>query len=214
MTVAFGAAIDLGSTAVSAGASFLEQSPNDNCSFMPSTQCTGASFFTPTFINVSALQGDSLEIIGQGTICFFMGTTCVTGSPMVMGVFSTTNTLLSSSNLNRVTGAIQTGLPNVTTSTFFGPGGTSDPADPINTTIAQDFLIPTTLTGVTVTVPVNAQFLVVGIEDSFYSDNFGNVSVHLINLGAVAAVPEPGTFGVALAALAGLVAARKKLFRS
>jgi len=225
---AFGGIISLGSQSVSVGATFLEQSSNDNCSVMASAQCTGASFFAPTFINLVALgvnPGDTLQIIAGGSICYVGGSTCSYVSPIEVGVFDTNTTLLGPSNLNRLPGAVASELPNATTSAFYGP---------INTTISQDFRVPGG-TGVTVTVP-NAQYLVVGIKDSFFSDNMGNAWVQLYKIATdpiipppppvvppppvdpppppVVPTPEPGTFGVALAGILAFAAGRKRLHRS
>jgi hypothetical protein len=75
-----------------------------------------------------------------------------------------------------------------------------------STTIPQDFLINNNLI---VTVPTGATDLFIGVDDNFFSDNTGNVSVTVTGL----LVPEPGAFALLLTGFAAL-AGRKLLTRS
>jgi hypothetical protein len=77
----------------------------------------------------------------------------------------------------------------------------------VNTTIPNDFYIPTGA-GITLVVPAGANYLVLGIVDSYYSDDSGNpmVTVNEITppIPPQSSVPEPATlgfFGIGAAAL-------------
>jgi hypothetical protein len=78
----------------------------------------------------------------------------------LVGVFSSTDVLLSSTDPHRVPGAIDTGTEVVTLPTFVGTQSTDIP---------EDFAIMGT--GTVLTIPVGAQFLFVSPNDSYYSDN-------------------------------------------
>ena len=81
--------------------------------------------------------------------------------------------------------------------------------DSQSTTIAQDFqVLDSPYGGTTVVVPNSANFLIIGVLDSFYADNTGNLSVEL-TLDPSSGVPEPGSYAMVLAGVAGLVALRR-----
>lgn len=108
----------------------------------------------------------------------------------MIAVFSSSNSILTSSNLNRVPGAIAAGTSYFSEATFFGS---------LATDIPQDFIIDSgngaipgapVVTSVDITVPVGAQFLFVSSYDSHYSTNNdpnGNYAV------SITLVPEPGS---------------------
>ncbi|MBZ5602027.1 MAG: hypothetical protein LAO79_06955 [Acidobacteriia bacterium] len=180
------------SFAVNAGGTYLELAAEDTCSwFAASGQCTGPAFFDPTVIAVT--PGSTIQLFALGSINY--GT--MTAAPLFGALFSTDGNLGASTSLNRVTGAVAAGSPNpyvVTTTNSYFAG---------NNDISQDFQVGTSV--VTVVVPNNANFLFVGVLDSFYADNSGNASITLNEL----ATPEPATYALALAGLAALLFVRK-----
>jgi hypothetical protein len=159
--------------------------------------------FAPTILDLTALgvsPGNILQLTVSGNICY--GIVCF--GPLVDALFSSTNTLLASNNLTRVTGSL--GLPNASGSPglntqastmWFGSGND----------IPNDFI----LNGGSVVVPVGAQFLFLGIFDSFYADNTGNASVTITDLGDPVGNPEPATW-IYMASGVGLLAAARKRF--
>ncbi len=170
-------ATSLGFFAVSPQGTFLLQAPGDVCSEYNIAGCN----MTPTFINLTALgvtAGESLTITDVGGLCIYSMENCTVypAGPDNMGaVFSSTNTLLDPSNQNRLPDQIAPGAG----ATLIG----NNPniyaiAGNLNTTIPDDFYISTT-----VIVPQNANYLVVGVLDSAYSDNSSNY------LGVMLSVP-------------------------
>ena len=196
-----GIIVDLGTFDVSAGATFLAQSSQDNCGFVThSAQCTGASFFAPTVVDLSTLgsgvgAGDSLLMTVHGTECY-LGSTC-SSPPNIGALFSATSTWLPSSSNPVPDGISAPGQNFVTTSMWFGGDNTN----------THDFKISGS-TPPWVDVPVGAKFLFIGIFDSFYADNTGNVSITLSidppGDSLLPAVPEPGTYLLALGGFAAL----------
>ena len=162
---------------------------------------------TPTFINLVSLgvqAGDSIMITASGGLCFYAGPNCTVYPPDLGGVFSTSTVLLDKSVQNRLPGAIAPGagatLIGINPNLFTFAGN-------LDTTISQDFYIP-----VTVVVPANANYLVVGVLDSAYTDNSSNnLGVNLSDLGNVsgqssgASVPEPNTYVLTLSGMGALV---------
>lgn len=202
--------INLGNFGLSASATFLEQYQGppfgDNCvsGYGAPVGCS-ASMFAPLILNLTSLgvnPGDTLQLTSVGSICYgAFGTNC--GAASLEALFSSTNNLLDSSNLNRVTGAL--GPPSVASGTLVTPttsvwaNGAS-----VSNDISQDFAA----NGVSVIVPNGALFLFIGVSDSYWVDNSGNSSINLVDTAPVA-TPEPGTYVLALAGLAGLLALRK-----
>jgi hypothetical protein len=116
----------------------------------------------------------------------------------LVGVFSSSPSLLPGSNLNRVVGAIDAGTDWVTPPTNMGL---------LSTDIAQDFMIATStgsVTSVTIQVPVGARYLFVTPNDSFFGDNQNPDGDYGVNITGV-----PGPSGLALAGIGvlGLAAA-------
>jgi hypothetical protein len=103
----------------------------------------------------------------------------------LLGVFSTDTTLLDPVLLHRVPGAVSAGLYNFSGGTW--PGG--EPTD-----IAEDFLIGRP--GMTVVIPLGANYLFVTPADIYYRDNSdpnGNLGVTL-TLVSTSSVPPSGTY--------------------
>ncbi|GEM_PF-4730685 len=199
--------INIGTFSVGPKSTFLEQTSQDNCSWAAAGPGCTAAMFAPTILDLSALgvnPGDVLQLTVSGNICY--GIICF--GPLVDALFSTTNTLLSSNNPSRVPGALgppaSSGSPGLLTEAsnmYFG--GSND--------IAGDFI----LNGGSVVVPTGAQFLFLGIFDSFYADNSGNASVTIIDNGdPVSANPEPGTWVLMASGIGVLTAARKRFTRN
>ena len=204
--------ISLGSFAVSPEGTFLMQDPNDTCS--QSFAAAGCNM-TPTFISLSALgiwAGDTIAIADLGELCVYRGAGCLmyAASATYLGaVFDSNNVLLGPGNLNRLPGAIASGLPNIESTAL------NEYYTGLSTTISQDFYVPAT-----VVIPAGAQYIVVGVLDSFFADNSGNGTLG-VNLTLVAdppppvsdppdppadppAIPEPGTSMLVLTGVAGL----------
>ena len=148
----------------------------------------------PAIIQLSALTtpvhaGDTIVIQRLGAVKFNASDTLETGTEM-SGVFSATNTLLSSGNLLRVPDAIDAGV-DFTSPTLAGG---------VSTDITQDFHIDDAQAGlnrhfssVTIQVPQGANYLFVGIVDNVYSDNVdtnGDFGV------SVTLVPEPASLAI------------------
>lgn len=111
-----------------------------------------------------------------------------------LGLFSSSNTLLAASQLNRVPGALASdGTPIVTEATFFG-GQTTD--------IAEDFGFDSP-DGTIVTVPAGALYLFLAKSDRLYQDNSdpdGDYGVRLTRV--TNEVPEPATATLLLLGIA------------
>jgi hypothetical protein len=201
-------AITLGTFAVNAQNSFLYQSSNDvnvgaliidlTCPIGVTTNC------------VNAPAGTSLTLIGLGLTCYTQIGCPPESAPTLGGVFDSNNVLLPSGslppgNVNRLTGTINAGAPtnlvfhNPFLNTYYGN---------VDTTIPNDFYIPTGA-GLTVVVPSGANFLVIGLLDSFMGDNSDpshTLALQINGIGPPA--PEPGTIGLMLAGIA-LIAFRQ-----
>lgn len=97
----------------------------------------------------------------------------------INAVFGNSTTLLSPPNQFRVPGAIDAGVDFITANTHFG----GQPTD-----IPQDFLVAHTV-GTVVQIPAGATQLFVGVIDSYYQDNCGNllILIERVNRAPVAA---------------------------
>jgi hypothetical protein len=130
-------------------------------------------------ISLSSLgiqDGQKIFLQAIGDFCFsiFNPAGCAASEvpSFLVGVFSSSNSLLGSTNLNRVAGAIQTsdGINVVTGNTLMGG---------LATDIPQDFGIPHDPGSTTVTVPQGANYLFVSVSDSFYGDNGDRMGIFL-----------------------------------
>jgi hypothetical protein len=125
-------------------------------------------------------------------------------TPLAFGlsaVFSSTNTLLSSTNLNRVTGAIDAGTDWVSPNTSIGG---------LSTDISEDFLVDNfagTGSPVTIVIPTGAQYIFASAVDNFFSDNNNTPEFYL---SITEAVPEPMTMAVLGLGAAALLRRRRK----
>jgi hypothetical protein len=137
--------------------------------------------------------GDLVHFDVLGDYSFAMGQPD-TGRDMI-GVFSTSNTLLDRHLLSRVPGAISAGSAFVTPNTFF---------DNLPTDIPQDFNFGNRVPGgLTLTVPAGALYLFISVPSSAYSDNRDPDGDYAASL---TPVPEPAALlllGTGLLGLAG-----------
>jgi hypothetical protein len=152
-------------------------------------------------------SGMKIELQVTGTVCYYWdGTTCHIGPSTpwsVGGVFSSTSLLGPSSILNRVTGAIASdGSPVVTIPTFFGSIPTDIPQDFSIAAIGDSPSGPLTV----VTIPSGANFLFVGLNDSFFGDNY-STDLAL----RIAPVPEPSTLLLLTGAGSAIAGLRRKI---
>jgi hypothetical protein len=201
--------VNLGFFAVSPQGNFLYNSPTDNCS---GSYAVANCNMSPTFIDLGAYIGDTITVTDVGGLCVFSGPNCTVyaaSASYLGGVFSTNTTLLAASNVNRLPGAVPSGLPNINNN----PNLNSYVGN-VNTTIPYDFYLPAATV-------IAARYLVVGALDSGFSDNslgtpgspgyageFGvDITVDPI------ATPEPGTAALLFAGMALLWAFRRKFAR-
>jgi hypothetical protein len=169
----------------------------------------------PSGLNIPAAS--TINITAFGYQCYFTpSNACTPYSAYIGGVFDSNTTILpqayNPANINRLPGAISSGLPDVNhtfLNTFYGNHSTTNPFD---------FLIPMG-GGVNVTIPEGAQYLVVGILDSYFADNSGNPAVQITLLDspndppppghpADVNTPEPGTYNLILSGIGGLMLLR------
>jgi hypothetical protein len=109
-------------------------------------------------VELGLTAGDTVGLTRLGA--FDCGAPCIDDRVGMIAVFSSSNTLLASSQLHRVPGAIDAGVDFVTQPTNIGG---------LATDIPEDFQVLGT--GVTVTIPAGAAYLFVVAHDSFYGDN-------------------------------------------
>ena len=223
---AWGSPITLGTFTVNAQSTFFYQSANDinaGALFINLTGCTIGEMNC-----VDAPAGTTLTLTSLGELCY-AGTpgSCAAMPGGLAAAFDTNNVLLDSGslspgNVDRLTGTVNapgtTDISNPEFDTWWsctsptscvGGGGYTD------TTIPNDFIIPSGDGGLTVTVPVGAQFLVIGVLDSFYRDN-SNVAGNPLELQITelpASVPEPATFALFGMGLCALALARRSRSR-
>src|SRR5277367_5133428 len=175
VTGASAESINLGFFAVSPQGNFLYNSPNDNCS---QSYVVAGCNMSPTFVDLGAYIGDTITVTDVGGLCVFSGSNCTVyaaSASYLGGVFSTSTTLLDASNVNRLPGAVPSGLPNINNNPNLNSYVNS-----VNTTIPYDFYLPAAAV-------VVARYLVVGTLDSGFSDN---------SLGTPGSPGYVGDFGV------------------
>jgi hypothetical protein len=168
----------------------------------------------PVFIDVTAFQGLTINILPIGGLCFVGTSLTPSGSnvcnrpgggaaipeAILLGGIFTSDVVATIGPLtaaNRLPNGINTGQGAFTTSMFFS--GT-------NNTNPNDFVI-TNGTGLNIIVPGTAHWLVVGVFDSFYKDNTDPTGTLAVRV--TAPVPEPATYGMLLTGLGGLFAFRR-----
>ncbi|HTL63320.1 MAG TPA: hypothetical protein VL261_16880 [Nitrospira sp.] len=101
-------------------------------------------------------------------------------STEMIGIFSSSDTLLAPNVLDRVPGAIDAGLSVTSWNTLFGN---------MSTDIPYDFRVANTI----VQVPVGATYLFIAAHDIYYSDNSdpdGDYAVRITQMSSSAPVPE------------------------
>jgi len=159
-----------------------------------------ASDSTPIDLTaLGILPGATIDLLRLGD--FLYCSDCQPVGLDMIGVFSSTPTLLASNELNRVPGAIDMGGFGAvnTVPTYFGS---------IPTNISQDFLISGNNDGVTVVVPAGAQFLFVAVPDSFFGDNLDENQDYGLRLSYSSPVPEPASMTLTALGLFSLLARR------
>jgi len=109
-------------------------------------------------VGLGLTAGDTVSLARLGA--YDCGSPCIDDRVGMIALFSSSNTLLSSSQLHRVPGALDAGGDVVTAPTNIGG---------LATDIPEDFQVLGT--GVTVTIPAGAAYLLVVASDSFYGDN-------------------------------------------
>jgi len=104
----------------------------------------------------------------------------------LIGVFSSSSTLLPANNTFRVLGAVAAGTGVTTLPTNFG-GSTTD--------IPEDFWISAydgSVRSVAVTIPASVQFLFVGAADTYFEDNLSNGN-WAVDVSSITAIPLPAS---------------------
>jgi len=151
------------------------------------------------------LPGQELMISASGDMCYYEN--CEVEMPGVFGlVFASSNVVASSSNQYRLTVA---DLGNVPTGAV---GAASPQTWPglFDTDIAEDFKL---MAGdsISVIIPEGGTYLFIGLWDSYFNDNSDPTPNLSITVGTPdSLVPEPSTYLMAFAGLAGLWTLRRK----
>jgi hypothetical protein len=141
--------------------------------------------------------GQTITLTGAGDLCLIDCGSNYSENPASFALaFTSVNTQGDNSLLDRIT-AIDSGAPGVDTGVTW-PGGEA-------TDIAYDF---TVLAGdsISVVIPNGANWLAVGVIDSHYVDNVDNTPNVMLSIATPdeVIIPEPGTWTMVLAGLAGV----------
>lgn len=172
---------------------------------------SNAVAFSLSALGLSA--GDSIFLQRVGDYQAGNGIRSATGLPFaddstsLIGVFSSSNVLLSRSTLNRVQGAIDAGLPErVTQDPFYGTGFTTD--------ITEDFDINNDGLGVAVIIPTGANYIFFSAFDRQFVDNSDPDGDFGVSISAISAVPEPATCAMLALGLGMLGMSRRRSAQS
>jgi hypothetical protein len=165
----------------------------------------------PLVVDLSIFApGSALSLTAGGQMRYCGGVCGVLTNAPYVGIFSRTSTVLGPSVANRVPDAVDPGPP---WSVFTGP----TLFERVATNIPFDFYLggaPGTVR--TITIPASARYLLLGVNDSFNSDNLvddpASFGVTVSGTLAPSAVPEPATLGLVGAGLlaVGGASARRK----
>ena len=170
--------------------------------------------YWPWFITLSGpgglglLPGQELVISAAGDLCYFAGCPSEANPelPAEYGlVFASSTAVASSSELNRL---VVADLGNV-------PSGAVGAVSPLTyptgleTDIAEDFKLVAG-ESVTLIIPDRGTYHYIGLLDSYFNDNSDPTPNLAITVGTPDAVPEPATYLMAFAGLAGLWTLRRR----
>ncbi len=144
---------------------------------------SGDTASAPVFIPLASIPGagEVLRVTTSGGLCYHLSMFCL---PTELGVvFTSDNSLLAGTNLNRLTAiGPPVGVTSVVSPATWSGG--------LSTDITQDFAAPSA-TWLNVLIPAGANYIAVGVIDSHFSDN-RVWSGQPLQLGTEL-VPEPGT---------------------
>lgn len=178
-------------------ASYFRAAPNDGPGGV-------GSEYWPWFIDLGALgllPGQELVISAFGDLCYF--SPCQSELPAEYGlVFTSSNAVGVSSLQNRLAvangGIVPTGAVGAVSPLTYSSG--------LSTDIAGDFYLMAGQS-VTVIIPNGGAYLAIGLWDSYFIDNSDPTPNLAISLNSI---PEPSTYLMAFAGLAGLWVLRRK----
>ncbi len=162
----------------------------------------------PWFITLGGLglsAGQQMTISVAGDLCY--SGDCEVELPAVLGlVFTTSNNVLGFENVDRLDvaddGNVPSGAVGAVSPTTFYQG--------LSTNIDGDFQM---IDGesITVIIPDGATWLAIGLWDSYFRDNFDPTPNITVTVGTPdSLVPEPATYLMAFAGLAGLWTLRRR----
>lgn len=140
--------------------------------------------------DLGLIPGDTISITRFGD--FSVGATFADNGTNLMAVFSSSDVLLGGAVLNRVPGAIDAG-PDILT--------LANLVDGLSTDISQDFRVsaygdPAASRTLSLTIPVGATHLFLGVNDSYFGDNTdpdGDYAVEIRGERSVSIDVKPGS---------------------
>jgi hypothetical protein len=180
------------SASVAARADLLPVIPNGAYTLTNQDPAPNATVIDLSTLSFPVHDGDTLHLARVGTWAYGPQPDWPDTATALIGVFSSTNTILGTGTLNRIPGALAAGVPFVSQPTFYGT---------VPTDIPQDFMVDTggTFSGITpmftsvdIQVPKGAHYLFVSSYDSFYSTNSDPNGDFAISITQVS-TPEPGS---------------------